>query len=57
MPSGQPKDKKLANLRKEVAEFEGHVKKAKDEKEKVFRQEQLNKAKAALAKYLQDKPE
>lgn len=57
MPPGKPKDKMLVLLRREVAEFEGHVKKSKDDKERAFRQKQLDEAKAALAKYLQDKPE
>lgn len=57
MPPGKPKDKRLVSLRREVAEFEKYVVKAKDSKEKAFMEQQLAKAKSALAKYLQDKPE
>jgi len=57
MPKGKPKDKKLVSLKREVLEFEGYVRKAKDPKEKAFRQKQLDRAKADLAKYLQNKPE
>lgn len=56
MPKGQPKDKKLVSLNREVAEAEKYATKATDPKEKAFREEQLARAKAALAKYLQDKP-
>lgn len=57
MPKGQPKDKRLVALKREVAEFEKYVQKASpDPKEKAFREQQLASAKAALAKYLQDKP-
>lgn len=56
MPSGKPKDKKLAELRREITELTKQVKKEKDPKAKAFREEQLKRAQAALAKYLQDKP-
>ena len=51
------KDPKLTMLNREVAEAVKQVGKAKDSKEKAFRQEQLARARANLAKYLQDKPE
>ncbi len=57
MPSGQAKDPKLKMLKREVAECTKQVGKSKDSKETAFREEQLAKAKAELAKYLQDKPE
>lgn len=56
MPSGRPKDKKLAELRREITELTKQVGKEKDPKAKQFRQQQLARAQAALAKYLQDKP-
>lgn len=57
MPLDKRKDRRQIALEREIAEFEKYIKKAKDEKEKTFRIQQLAKAKAALAKYLQNKPE
>jgi len=57
MPRGKPKDKRLVQLQREVAAFEKHVKNAKDEKERSFREQQLARAKTNLAKYVQNKPE
>jgi hypothetical protein len=57
MPKGKHKDPRLTMLKREVKECEGYVKKAKDPKEKSFREEQLAKARADLAKYVQNKPE
>lgn len=56
MPQGSPKDKKLAMLRREITELTKQIEKEKDPKAKAFRQQQLAKARAALAKHLQDKP-
>lgn len=56
MPLGKPKDKRLAVLRRDVTELTKQVKKEKDPKAKAFREEQLKRAQAALAKYIQDKP-
>lgn len=56
MPQGKPKDKKLAELRREITELTKQIKKEKDPNAKSFREEQLKRAQAALAKHLQDRP-
>jgi hypothetical protein len=56
MSKAKPKDKRLALLKSEVAEFEQHVKKETDPKLKAVRRQQLARAQADLAKYLQNQP-
>jgi len=57
MPLGKPKDKRLIALKREITELENRIKKEIDPKEKIFRQQQLARAKRDLARHLQDSPE
>lgn len=57
MPSGVPKDKKLAAFKKEISILERIISKEKDPKAKAYREFKLTQLKQQMARYLQDKPE